>query len=269
MYHHAEDHCVALLRMDVRCFRTFVGLFRNTTLLEDPIHCTVEEQVDIFFSVIAHNEMNRIVRATTRRSGATVSKYFNKVIDVVLILQGMFIIRPSREIPRAILDNPNFISYFKVTVSLLFRLYRCGFHGLQNLSIILCLIVGKFYLGDAGYPCLSHFITPIRGIGYHLNQIRGHRPRKPEELYNQRHSSARNVIELTFGVLKKRFSILNTTPIYSYSKQIDIVLACCCVHNHIRREMPDDSYIQLVDDELASLPAEEEEEEEDLFLLLL
>ncbi|XP_077211403.1 uncharacterized protein LOC143890900 [Tasmannia lanceolata] len=49
---------------------------------------------------------------------------------------------------------------------------------------------------------------------------------------------------------------------YSYSKQIDIVLACCCVHNHIRREMPDDSYIQDVDDELASLVAEEEEEEE-------
>ncbi|XP_077215611.1 uncharacterized protein LOC143850229 [Tasmannia lanceolata] len=109
----AEDHCVALLRMDVRCFRTFVGLFRNTTLLEDTIHCTIEEQVMIFLSVIAHNERNRTVRATTRRSEATVSKYFNKVLDAVLILQYMFIVRPSGETSRAILDNPNFMPYFK------------------------------------------------------------------------------------------------------------------------------------------------------------
>ncbi|XP_077221948.1 uncharacterized protein LOC143855764 [Tasmannia lanceolata] len=109
----AEDHCIALLRMDVRCFRTFVALFRKTTLLEDTIHWTVEEQVMIFLSVISHNERDRTVRATTRRSGATVSKYFNKVLDAVLILQYMFIVRPSRETPRAILDNPNFMSYFK------------------------------------------------------------------------------------------------------------------------------------------------------------
>ncbi|XP_077247225.1 uncharacterized protein LOC143886941 [Tasmannia lanceolata] len=279
---HAENHYVALLRMDVRCFRSFVGLFRNTTLLEDTIHCTVEELVAIFLSVIAHNERNRTVRATTRRSGATVSKYFNKVLDAVLILQDMFIVRPSRETPRAILDNPNFMPYFKDFISaidgthihakvsqdiqkryicrkhfpsqnllaccdfdLKFTYVLCGWEGSAPDSRVLAsaisklngipILPGKFYLGDAGYPCLSHFITPIRGICYHLNQIRGRRPRKAEELYNQRHSSARN---------------------------IDIVLACCCVHNHIRREMPDDSYIQDVDDELASLLAEEEEEEE-------
>ncbi|XP_077237426.1 uncharacterized protein LOC143879126 [Tasmannia lanceolata] len=76
----AEDHCVALLRMDVRCFRTFVGFFRNTTLLEDTTHCTVEEQVMIFLSVIAHNEKEST---------------------------------SIKETPRAILDNPNFMPYFK------------------------------------------------------------------------------------------------------------------------------------------------------------
>ncbi|XP_077219645.1 uncharacterized protein LOC143853801 [Tasmannia lanceolata] len=255
----AEDHCIALLRMDVRCFRTFVALLRNTTLLEDTIHCTVEEQVMIFLSVISHNERNRTVRATTRRSGTTVSKYFNKVLDAVLILHYMFIARPSRETPRAILDNPNSMPYFKDCLGAI-----DGTHIPAKVSQDIqkdIFVIRKFYVGDAGYPCLSHLITPIRGIGYHLNQIRGRRPRKLEELYNQRHSSARNVIERTFGVLKKRFGILNSAPMYSYDKQIDIVLACCCVHNHIRREMPDDAYIQDVDDELALLPPEEEEEE--------
>ncbi|XP_077237296.1 uncharacterized protein LOC143878967 [Tasmannia lanceolata] len=282
----ADDHCVALLRMDVRCFRTFVGLLKSTTLLEDTIHCTVEEQVMIFLSVIAHNERNRTVRATIRRSGATVSKYFNKVLDVVLILQYMFIdcigaidrmhipAKVSQDTQKRYICRKHFPSQNVLACydfDLKFTYVLCGWEGSASDSRMLAsaiskqngipILPGKFYLGDAWYPCLSHFITPIRSIGYHLNQIRGRRPTKLEELYNQRHSSARNVIERTFGVLKKRFGILNSAPMYSYDKQIDIVLACCCVHNHIRREMPDDAYIQDVEDELALLPPEEEEEE--------
>ncbi|XP_077242083.1 uncharacterized protein LOC143882490 [Tasmannia lanceolata] len=119
---------------------------------------------------------------------------------------------------------------------------------------------GKFYLGDGGYPLLRSFITPHRGIAYHLNEIRGRRPRTPEELFNHRHSSLRNVVERAFGVLKKRFRILNEEPMYPYEKQIDIVLACCCVHNFIRREMADDDLLDDVDLELrAVVPPEEEE----------
>ncbi|XP_077232157.1 uncharacterized protein LOC143866890 [Tasmannia lanceolata] len=267
----AENHCIALLRMDVRCFRSFVAIFRNTVLLEDTIHCCVEEQVAIFLQVIAHSQRNRTIRASIRWSGATVSKYFNKVLCAVLKLQELFILPPSRDTPHHIADNPNFMPYFKFTYVL------AGWEGsasdsrvlasaLSKLNGIPCL-PGKFYLADGGYPCQRNFITPIRGIGYHLNDIRGRRPRTADELYNQRHSSARNVIERTFGVLKKRFNIINTPPMYSFERQVDIVLACCCVHNHIRREMPNDTYIPIVDNELGLTVAEEEdEEEEDRFL---
>ncbi|XP_077239772.1 uncharacterized protein LOC143880686 [Tasmannia lanceolata] len=109
----AENHCIALLRMDVRCFRSFVAIFRNTVLLEDTIHYCVEEQVAIFLQVIAHNQRNRTIRASIRRSGATVSKYFNKVLCAVLKLQELFILPPSRDTPHHIADNPNFMPYFK------------------------------------------------------------------------------------------------------------------------------------------------------------
>ncbi|XP_077249414.1 protein ANTAGONIST OF LIKE HETEROCHROMATIN PROTEIN 1-like [Tasmannia lanceolata] len=109
------------------------------------------------------------------------------------------------------------------------------------------LIPGKFYLADGGYPLLQHFITPHCKIAYHLNEFRGRRPRISNELFNHRHSSCRNVIERTFGILKKRFNILNEEPMYNFEKQIDIFLACCCIHNHIRRFMPNDSMVEAVD----------------------
>ncbi|XP_077217896.1 uncharacterized protein LOC143852399 [Tasmannia lanceolata] len=272
---HAKDHCVALLHMDVRFFRTFVGIFKNTTLLEDTIHCTVEEHVAISLNVIAHNARNLSIRASIRRSGATVSKYFNK--DCIGAIDGTHIpAKVSEDIQKRYICRKHFPSQNVLACcdfDLTFTYFLARWEESTLNSRVLAsatskpngilVLPGKFYLADAGYPCLSHFIIPIRGISYHLNYIRGRRPKNPEELYNQRHSSARNVIERTFVVLKKRFSILNSTTMYSYDKQIDIVLACCCGHNHIRREMPDGSIIQVVDKELASIPAEEEEEEVD------
>ncbi|XP_077215498.1 uncharacterized protein LOC143850067 [Tasmannia lanceolata] len=275
----AENHCIVLLRMDVRCFRSFVSIFRNTVLLEDTIHCCVEEQVAIFLQVIAHSQRNRTIRASIRRSGATVSKYFNK--DCIGAIDGTHIqatvaedLKP-RFICRKGWPSQNVLAV--CDFDLKFTYVLAGWEGSASDSRVLAFALskpngipclpGKFYLADGGYPCLRNFITPIRGIGYHLNDIRGRRPQTADELYNQRHSSARNVIERTFGVLKKRFNIINTPPMYPFERQVDIVLACCCVHNHIRREMPNDTYIPIVDNELGiTVVEEEDEEEEDRFL---
>nr|CAD1827961.1 unnamed protein product [Ananas comosus var. bracteatus] len=55
---------------------------------------------------------------------------------------------------------------------------------------------GYFYLCDAGYPNGEGFLTPYRGQRYHLSEWRQARqPQTPQELYNYKHSSARNVIE--------------------------------------------------------------------------
>ncbi|CAN1138190.1 hypothetical protein LINPERHAP2_LOCUS23347, partial [Linum perenne] len=55
------------------------------------------------------------------------------------------------------------------------------------------------------------------------------------------HSSLRNVIERCFGVLKRRWSILKMMCSYSFSKQTDIVLACCAIHNFIRMHAQGDT----------------------------
>lgn len=71
--------------------------------------------------------------------------------------------------------------------------------------------------------------------------IQGRRPKNREELFNLRHSSARNVIERIFGVLKRRFRILLLAPEYSLEIQARIPAALAAIHNFIRSHDPDDN----------------------------
>ncbi|XP_026417129.1 uncharacterized protein LOC113312604 [Papaver somniferum] len=98
----------------------------------------------------------------------------------------------------------------------------------------------KFYLADAGFANMSQFITPYRGVRYHLKEFGGNRPKYAKELFNLRHASLRNAIERAIGILKRRFTILQLQPQYPFESQVKIVLACCILHNHIRRECIND-----------------------------
>ncbi|KAK9278746.1 hypothetical protein L1049_028322 [Liquidambar formosana] len=66
---------------------------------------------------------------------------------------------------------------------------------------------GFYYLFYAGYPNREGFLAPYRGQRYHLNDWRtGHQPMTPQEFFNMKHSSARNVIERSFVLLKRRMA---------------------------------------------------------------
>ncbi|KAK5774856.1 hypothetical protein PVK06_042718 [Gossypium arboreum] len=61
-----------------------------------------------------------------------------------------------------------------------------------------------------------------------------------KELFNLRHSSLRITIEPVFGVFKKQFRVLDAEPFWNFQTQVDIVLACCIIHNHIMGVDPSD-----------------------------
>ncbi|KAA0052330.1 retrotransposon protein [Cucumis melo var. makuwa] len=65
---------------------------------------------------------------------------------------------------------------------------------------------GYYYLYDAGYQNAEGFVAPYRGQRYHLQEWYGGRnaPTNAKEYFNMKHSSARNVIERAFDVLKGR-----------------------------------------------------------------
>ena len=59
------------------------------------------------------------------------------------------------------------------------------------------------------------------------------RPANKYELYNLRHAQLRNVVERIFGVMKKRWDILNRAPQYTMPVQARIPVGLAAVHNFI------------------------------------
>ncbi|XP_052490834.1 protein ALP1-like [Gossypium raimondii] len=86
---------------------------------------------------------------------------------------------------------------------------------------------GCYYLVDAGYTNCEGFLAPFRGQRYHLNEWhQGYQPSSPEEFFNMKHASARNVIERCFGLLKLRWGILMSPLFYPTSISFVVLSRC-------------------------------------------
>ncbi|KAL5496125.1 hypothetical protein ACEPAH_3042 [Sanghuangporus vaninii] len=95
---------------------------------------------------------------------------------------------------------------------------------------------GKYYLADAGFPSRPDLLVPYRGVHYHLKEwgSANIRPQNKEELFNLWHAKARNAVERIFGIAKRRFKLLTTSPEFDTTTQAKIILALCCLHNVVR-----------------------------------
>ena len=88
---------------------------------------------------------------------------------------------------------------------------------------------------DSGYANREGYLAPYKGTKYHLQEYRNAAaPQGMEETFNYAHSSLRNVIERSFGVLKMKWRMLDKIPSYACHKQSMIIVACCALHNFIR-----------------------------------
>ncbi|XP_049301914.1 putative nuclease HARBI1 [Bactrocera dorsalis] len=78
-------------------------------------------------------------------------------------------------------------------------------------------------LGDAGYPLQPWLMTPYRSVSQG----------SPQSNYNMRHSTTRNIVERTIGVLKNRFRCLLGARELHYSphKVSQIINVACALHN--------------------------------------
>ena len=88
---------------------------------------------------------------------------------------------------------------------------------------------------DSGYSNRPGYLAPYKGTKYHLSEYRdGPEPQGKKEIFNYVHSSLRNVIERSFGVLKIKWRILLQMPSYAPHKQSKIIVACMALYNFIR-----------------------------------
>ncbi|GKE08272.1 ALP1-like protein [Tanacetum coccineum] len=98
---------------------------------------------------------------------------------------------------------------------------------------------GSYYLSDARYTNGDGFLTLYRGQRYHLHDW-SHPPTTAKELYNMKHSSARNVIERCFGLIKAIRAILCDNCYHPIESMPRIIIACCLMPNFIRTKMSQD-----------------------------
>lgn len=118
-------------------------------------------------------------------------------------------------------------------------------------------VIGKYYLVDKGYPERKGYLVPYPKIRYHQSQFENVAPTNAREAFNRRHSSLRSCIERSFGVLKKRWKILNKMPKYNVQTQTDIILAAFALHNYIRKNSEEDMIFTTLEQYPDYIPYEE------------
>ncbi|XP_031256099.1 uncharacterized protein LOC116114087 [Pistacia vera] len=206
------------------------------------------------------NESNCDFREDYQHSGETIYRYVHVVCDAILELTSDYI-KPLdfTDVPLEILTNPNFYPFFKDCLGAIDGTHIRGSTPVEEGSAhdvrILNSVLddpdsgfshpppGKYYLVDAGYANRGGVLAPHRWVPYHVPDA-CHNLSGPMELFNYRHASLRNVVERTFGVFKKRFRILDGMNNYPLQKQANIVMACCVIHNFIKRFYMNDPIFQ-------------------------
>ncbi|KAI5313845.1 hypothetical protein L3X38_043021 [Prunus dulcis] len=86
--------------MDLKTFGLLCDLLRTDGRLKNDGLVTVEEQVCMFLHMLAHHVKNRTIRNRFVRSGETISRYFNSVLQGILRLQGSLL-----RVPEPVGDN--------------------------------------------------------------------------------------------------------------------------------------------------------------------
>ena len=70
-------------------------MLRTIERLDDSKYMPLEEQVTLFLNTLTHNTKNRIVYDAFKRSGWTISEYFNKALKGVIRLQSLLRKKPA------------------------------------------------------------------------------------------------------------------------------------------------------------------------------
>ncbi|XP_070664413.1 protein ANTAGONIST OF LIKE HETEROCHROMATIN PROTEIN 1-like isoform X1 [Malus domestica] len=93
-----DTECVNELRMDRRTFGILCDLLRQDGRVKTDGLVSVEEQVCMTLQILAHHTKNRSVGGRFYRSGETISRYFNSVLQGILRLQG-FLLKVPQPVP--------------------------------------------------------------------------------------------------------------------------------------------------------------------------
>ncbi|XP_027178121.1 putative nuclease HARBI1 [Coffea eugenioides] len=217
----------------------------------------VHKFVALTLMCLSHDERHRVLTEQFQHSTETIDRHVRRVLralvqlgrdlDCVGTLDGIHVSAWCRaEIRERVKNQHGDLSQNVLAAcnhDMYFVYVRIGWegnaHDAQILQETLLDPNSSFSMPpqDAVYTNMSGFMVPFRGAqGTHHERV-------AKTLFNRQHASVGNIIERTFGVLKKRFPILKG-PMQNYliAIQNNIVLTCCTLHNFMRDYVPNDEY---------------------------
>ncbi|KAG8388049.1 hypothetical protein BUALT_Bualt02G0084800 [Buddleja alternifolia] len=259
-----EPTCISQLRVNTKTFNKLCGILHDEGGLVATKNVTIEEIVALFLHILGHDQKNSNIKTTFVRSGETISRQFHTVLRAVLKIGKLFV-KQQRDGIYLEKDAERW-KWFSNAIGALDGMFvkltvpaevESKYRNRKVSNLVMLQFLDKYYIVNAGYTNGPSFLAPYRATRYHLNEWRGNIPTNYKELYNLRHSSARNAIERTFGLLKKRWAILRTASFYDLKTQIRIINACCILHNFVRGEIPEDPLLDEVDRELENREIED------------
>ncbi|KAL4556449.1 hypothetical protein LXL04_039101 [Taraxacum kok-saghyz] len=95
LVYESDDTCLQQLRMNRTAFVKLCRMIEIDGKLKASRYLQIDEQVAIFLHVLAHHVKNRVVKFQFRRSGETVSKHFNNVVNAVIRLERKLFKKPE------------------------------------------------------------------------------------------------------------------------------------------------------------------------------
>ncbi|KAG6531611.1 hypothetical protein ZIOFF_005426 [Zingiber officinale] len=269
-----DVQCVLNLRMNQNTFARLCYLLTHVGGLVESRYVRIEEKVAMFLSILAHHKKNRVAGHDYIRSGHTISTHFHEVLRSILLLHPILLVKPS-PVDHSCTNEP--WKWFKGCLGALDGTYvnvhvpslEKGKYITRKATIAVnvlgvCDKDMNFIYALTGWEGSAADARVLRDAltrddTLKVPRVRYHRdawgnravgPQNYKELFNWRHSQARNVIERAFGLLKKRWAILRSPSFYPLKTQNRIILACMLLHNFIRSEMPDDPIEEVNDEDI-------------------
>ena len=103
------------IRMNRDYFHRLVTLFTVQNRLQETHTLTVQEQLMMFLTMVAHGDSNRRTSYEWKHSGETVSRYMDTISSHLVQLASRFIVPPDfNDVSTVIAENRRFHPYFQV-----------------------------------------------------------------------------------------------------------------------------------------------------------
>ncbi|KAK6144745.1 hypothetical protein DH2020_021565 [Rehmannia glutinosa] len=276
------------LHMDKDTFHLLCTKVRDTGRVPEHqrTRVSLQESVAIFLYTVGRHQRHRLSMERFQRSGETISRHVHVVCDALCDMAQEYICPPDMSVDcvgaidgtivEAWAPARNHATYrtrkgllgqnvmAACDFNLMFTFVMAGWEGSANDARVFADAIsnpqynfpwppsGKYYVVDSGYTNFpgSWLLTggPLSYSPEWMEQI--DTQEHVSELYNRRHAIVSNHIERCFGGLKKRFPMLKgLMPNYLLCTQSDIVIACCVIHNFIRKHcnVPDEIWNAIRD----------------------